>query len=125
MFSYSFYKLVHILGICAVVMGLGGAFAASRVSAAQSGDQKPASTRKLIAITHGIGIFLVLLGGFGMLAKLQMHWPWPWWIVVKLLVWIALGAWITVSYRTASKGIAAWLVTLALVAIAGAVVLFK
>jgi hypothetical protein len=125
MISYSVYKLIHILGICGVVMGLGAAFAASRVSVSLSGEQKPALTRKIIALTHGIGLFLVLLGGFGMLARLQIHWPLPWWVLVKFAVWLGLGAWLTVSYKTASKGNAAWLVSLALVALAAIVVLAK
>jgi hypothetical protein len=125
MISYSVYKLIHILGICGVVMGLGAAFAASRVSVSLSGDQKPAITRKIIAITHGLGLFLVLLGGFGMLARLQMHWPLPWWVIVKIIVWVGLGAWLTVTYKSASKGVAAWLGGLSLVALAIFVVLAK
>ena len=40
----------------------------------------------------GIGLFLVLLGGFGMLARLGVaHVGLPGWIWAKLALWTALG----------------------------------
>jgi uncharacterized membrane protein SirB2 len=50
------------------------------------------STRRLLAILHGTGAFLVLLGGFGMLARLGIMQgaSFPGWMWVKLVVWVIL-----------------------------------
>lgn len=119
--SYMFYKFIHILGLTAVVFALGGAILGTIVA-----KEKPAVMRRTLAITHGLGIFLILLGGFGMLARLGITGDWPWWISVKLLIWLALGAWLTVAYRISHKHpLMVWLIPLVLVATSAGVVLFK
>jgi hypothetical protein len=121
MIAYTIYKFLHVLGIAALMMALGGAMIGTHIS-----GQKPTKARRAIAITHGVGMFLVLLGGFGMLARLGIHWPWPWWILLKVIVWIALGAWLAVAYRSATlKLVPLWLGTLLLVALAAGAVLMK
>lgn len=98
MLSYAVYKMVHFVGLALALFSLGAASGATIISGG-----KPEKGRKLFAIGHGIGMFLILLGGFGMLARLQIHWPWPSFIVSKIAVWGLLAAWIGVSFRLSAK----------------------
>jgi hypothetical protein len=89
------YKLIHIVGIILIMSALGGA----AVRAMIGSDGTP-PTRRLLAILHGIGAFLVLLGGFGMLARLgAMHGNFPGWVWVKLVVWVILAAALIIPRR--------------------------
>jgi hypothetical protein len=80
---YAAYKVVHYLGIFMVVTALAATFARS----AQGGAPDP--WKKRLNVVHGVALFLVLLGGFGMLARLDAGFPG--WIVAKLGVWLVLG----------------------------------
>ena len=83
MISYSVYKVVHLVGILMVFLAV-GAFLANSAS----GHLKQHQWRKSIAITHGIGLFLSLLGGFGLLARLGIvHGGLPNWVLIKLCIW--------------------------------------
>ena len=93
--AYSTYSILHVIGLVLMSMALGGIIA----HMANGGTKQTNSWRKVLGITHGVGLFLSLLGGFGMLAKLSIHWPWPLWIVIKFAVWLALGAAPALIYR--------------------------
>lgn len=88
MLSYSIYKLIHLVAIFLLLTGLGGLWA---LKAAADASEYP-KLRKLLMAIHGIALFLVLLGGFGTMARLGISTPWPTWIWVKLGIWIVLGA---------------------------------
>ena len=62
---------------------------------------------------HGIGLFLVLLGGFGMMAKLNYSYG-DGWFLVKVVIWVALGAMLTMGTKKPEQGKMFWLVTLLL-----------
>ena len=96
MISYRGYKLVHLLGVIALFLALGGL-----TFHAASGGTRSEGARKLVAITHGLALFLVLLGGFGLLARLgDMHGTgWPGWVWTKLVIWLVLGAALAIPYR--------------------------
>ncbi len=79
-----FYKLLHILGLLMLFAAMGGA-----VITVATADK---SWRKLHGALHGIGLFLLILGGFGMLAKLEIMGSWPGWVWGKLVIWLLLGA---------------------------------
>ena len=96
MFSHQFYNVVHIFGIALAVAALGGA--ALLVMTRGTHDVRPA--RRTLAIMHGIGAFLVLLGGFGMLARLGIVQDgFPGWVWGKLVVWAIVAAALFVPYR--------------------------
>ena len=57
------YKLIHYLGIFFLLSGLGGLIFAER------------EHLKLAVISHGIGLLLIVLGGFGMQAKMHLGFP--------------------------------------------------
>jgi hypothetical protein len=97
-FSHQLYNVVHIVGITLAVSALGGA--ALLVMTAGTRDVR--SSRRLLAILHGIGAFLVLLGGFGMLARLGMTQgvgSFPGWLWVKIAVWAIVAAALFLPYR--------------------------
>lgn len=97
MFPYAFYKIVHILGIALALVSLGG-FA---VHALNGGAKSENRARTLLVAMHGLGAFLILLGGFGLLARLNFPHgePFPGWLWAKLAVWLAVAAIVMLPYR--------------------------
>lgn len=88
MFSYNFYNVVHVVGIILVMTGL-----AVMITGALGSNPAGPKLRRISFIFHGLGVFLILLGGFGMLARLGIvrGTSWPGWVWVKAFVWGALG----------------------------------
>ena len=86
MIPYDIYKITHMLGLMILFMSLGG-LALHHAN----GGEKTHPARKRLAISHGIGLFLILLGGFGMAARLGLRFPFPAWMIAKILIWIVLG----------------------------------
>lgn len=84
MFSYSFYKIMHFVGIFMVFSGLGG----QCLHALNSGD-KDHKGKKWLGIMHGVGLLLALVAGFGLLARLGVGLKS--WVIVKLAIWVILG----------------------------------
>lgn len=91
---YEFYKTLHFAGILMTFLSLG-----ALMFHAELGTGKSHPWRKSVVISHGLGLFLVLLAGFGMLAKLQIHWPWPLWVIVKFVIWLVLGGSVALFYK--------------------------
>ena len=112
MIDYTVYKLIHSLGGVMVHVFNGGAKADNL-------------WRKPAGITHGIGLFLVLLGGFGMMARLGIQWPWPGWLLVKLAIWLVLGGVTGLVYRLGVSGKIMWVLVMLLGAIAAFMAIMK
>ncbi|HEV8344705.1 MAG TPA: hypothetical protein VGR30_20285 [Candidatus Binatia bacterium] len=83
MVPFQVYKLVHLLGILMLFLSLGGL-----ILYANDGSGRKHPRHKLLFLTHGIGIFLAVLGGFGLLARLGILWPWPGWVAAKFTIWM-------------------------------------
>lgn len=87
--TLEFYKFIHLISIFAVIFSFG----------LMIGHYKNSGKKnKYYNIIHGISIALILISGFGMLARLSIHWPWPLWVGIKTFVWIAFGG-IVVLFR--------------------------
>ena len=114
MLSVAAYKVAHIFGVLLVFVAFGAALV-------------DGSRRKLATMTHGIGLLIVLVAGFGALARLGIHGPggWPLWIWLKLLIWLALGAAMTVARRSPATAKALWWLLPLLGAAAAYLALFK
>ena len=114
MIPYGVYRLVHFFGIFLLLTALGGGVMRAILTASpvpESGtdaDRAAAAARmrRLIAISHGVALLLILLGGFGMLARLDIGFPA--WIVAKLAVWLLLGAGLTLATRMAGSARLIW-----------------
>lgn len=93
--SYTFYKILHVASVLAVFAALGGAC----LHAMQGGGREGNSGRGALHALHGIALFLALVGGFGLLARLGMATGWPGWVWAKLVVWLVLGGLLMVPAR--------------------------
>lgn len=121
MISLLVYKLFHLVGIMMVFLSLGGAM----VYAINGGVKANNQWRTAVGITHGIGVVLILVSGFGMLARLGIHWPWPAWVMIKLVIWLLIGVLTAIIYRLGSASKALWYVTILLGILAAVLGLFK
>ena len=112
MISYGIYRLIHFFGIFLLLTSLGGAVmrgmmgTVSTTALATDGGVADRRMRRLIGMTHGIALLLILVGGFGMLARLDIGFPG--WIVGKLTVWLALGAMLTLAKRMLGRARMLW-----------------
>lgn len=87
MFPHSFYKVVHLLGIVTLFTAMGGTV----LHALNGGTKQSNSGRGLVAALHGIALLLILIGGFGMMARMGiMATGWPGWLHVKMTIWVLL-----------------------------------
>ena len=98
---HEFYNVVHIIGIILIMSALGGAVVRGMIT-----TEATPSLRRLLAILHGTGALLVLLGGFGMLARLDiLHGGgFPGWLWVKLFIWGLLALSLIVPRRWPALG---------------------
>jgi hypothetical protein len=74
--DYPTYKIIHLVGVAAVALGLGGMLA--------GGDN-----RKFFSILQGVALLVMLVSGFGLLAKL--HLGFPHFAMAKLGLWVVIG----------------------------------
>jgi hypothetical protein len=95
--SYIVYRMIHLLGIFTLLIAL----AASAIHILRGGTRAGDPHRRTLAIAHGISAFLILLGGFGMLARLGIvHGGLPNWVYAKLTIWLLLSAAFMLVYRS-------------------------
>jgi hypothetical protein len=99
--SIQLYNLIHVFGVIVLFMALGGTI----VHVINGGTKESNTWRKPLAMMHGIALFLIFLGGFGLMARLGIsHVSPPGWIWAKFVIWLLLGAAIALPYRV--KGLA-------------------
>jgi hypothetical protein len=103
MISFAAYKVIHILGVLFVFASLGALILASQ-------DGLGGNGRKLAGITHGIALLVVLIAGFGAMARLGMPNPahWPLWVWIKALIWLILGGIIVLIRRAPQLSTLLW-----------------
>lgn len=102
--SYETYKILHVVGI----LSLFTAFGALLLHALQKGPKKYAQKR-LLAITHGTALTLVLVSGFGLLARLGITTGvWPGWVFAKIGIWLVAGGLMAVIPRKPEWAQALW-----------------
>ena len=98
--SFEFYKLIHMIGLFLLVSGLIGILTITWNGQALVGKVKTFSF-----MTHGLGLLFLLLGGFGMLAKMGIMSAMPAWVYGKIIIWLFFGASVTLLKR---KGHIGW-----------------
>ncbi len=110
MIPYSVYKVVHLVGVLMVFLSLGGV-----TMHAITGGTKNNVWRKPVAITHGVGLFLALLGGFGLLARLGIvQGGLPGWIYAKLTIWLIFAGMTGIVIRKPHLAKTMWILSLVL-----------
>ena len=96
MIPFETYKVLHILGALLAFAALGGL----ALTVANGATRTTSSVRRLVAIAHGVAMFVILLGGFGALARLGvMHGNLPGWVLIKLACWVVLAVLVAIPYR--------------------------
>lgn len=118
MIPFEAYKVMHLVGVFMVVAGL----AAMPIVYIFGGENHPA--RKLAAMTHGGGLAIALLAGFGMLARLQIS-PAQGWVMGKLAIWLALGGMLVVAKKQYKRAGLVWILTFILAGTAGYLAIYK
>lgn len=104
------YRILHLCGLMLLFFGLGGVLISY-----YGGVVLPKKARLLAFITHGIGMFLLITAGFGMLGKLGLMASLPNWVYSKLLIWLLLGLGVAMAKRQAQM---AFTLTIAFVLLA-------
>jgi hypothetical protein len=98
------YSIIHVFSLLVLTGFAFYAFAA------------PAECRKKVMIITGIASLLMLISGFGLLAKL--HLGFPGWIIVKLVCWLGLSALAGIGFRKRDKAGLFMVIILALIFVA-------
>mgnify|MGYP001171929345 FL=1 len=111
----NFYQVLHIVGISMVFLGYGALLARSMAA------PENVSVRKLGSITSGIGLLLILVAGFGLVAKLGYNYT-ETWILVKFVIWLLLGGLIVLINRKPQLAMLLWCLLIALSATAAIMV---
>lgn len=119
---YAVYKLIHFAGIFLVLIAL----ATMAMHALRGGTRAADPYRRALAVTHGAGVFLILLGGFGMLARLGIvQAGLPGWIYAKLAIWLGIAGAIALVHRGRGAARLTLLAAPVLATLAAAIALYK
>jgi hypothetical protein len=104
--SPSFYKIVHLVGLLMVFLALGGV----SLHAMNGGTKDTNVARRLVAITYGIGLLLILVGGFGWLGAsgVMSGGGMPLWTWIKLALWLAVGGLLALPAVRPGSGKLVW-----------------
>ena len=96
MFLRDFYEIIHVIGLAMFFMSMGGI----AIHAANGGSKTNTSTRWFVGGLFTGGAFLILLGGFGMMARLNLvRGVPPNWLIGKMVIWLLLGTFGMLPYR--------------------------
>lgn len=69
--------------------------------------------KKLGSITSGIGLLLIFIAGFALISKMGYSFTTPW-ILVKLVIWCALGGLIVLINRKPACALGLWWILIVL-----------
>jgi len=115
------YKVLHITGVLFLFLALGAGILRSSMAATRA--EAEGSDRRLIPVTHGLALLLILVAGFGAVARLGLGFP-PW-VWVKMGIWLVMAVLLVVVRRTPRLAAVWWVVVPLLGAAAAYLALFK
>ncbi|MCO5142495.1 MAG: SirB2 family protein [Oligoflexia bacterium] len=111
MISYQVYKLIHLTSIFFFLTSVAVMLVAGK-------------TGKIWKIITGISSFFILLGGMGLMARLQAGFQ-PW-IVAKLVIWfLVTGGGHIAAKRFAKQGVLAYWVVMGFAIAAATLAIYK
>jgi len=94
------YYPIHFLGIFLLFMSLG----ALCIHCRNGGNKQDNPSRKLLAITHGVGLLLSIIGGMGLMKAYALtENGFPAWIMLKMTIWLILGSSTLLVYKYPKK----------------------
>lgn len=116
--SYESYKILHVLGLVLVMLGLGAILGSGR---------EVARARRIGSILHGVGILVMIVAGFGLMARLGIMGPehWPLWLILKMGIWVLIALLPVFVKKDVIPSAVGWLVAAGLAAIAAWLALTK
>ena len=94
------YKLIHLLGLALALATSGGL----TLSAQVEGNPK----RGLLTGLHGVAMVLLLVAGFGMVAR--GGFGMPGWVLGKVVIWLLLGAYPVLVRKVSGVAAVGWYV---------------
>lgn len=100
--SYQFYKVLHLVAILFLFTSMG-----SLAALVRTGDQ---GLRRLALVVHGISSVVILVAGFGLLARLGFFGDIPIWAWLKMGIWLLLAMSVLPLLRRPEWGRVLWLV---------------
>ena len=105
MLSYTFYKTLHLLFILCLFSSIG--FISLRSDLMQ---------KKTGKIMLGVIVFIIFVGGMGLLARLgfKHNEPFPLWVKIKLASWAVLSLGVASLFKIQTKEYRAFIVALVL-----------
>lgn len=117
--SYLAYKLIHLIGILFLFTTAGGV----ALYMANGGSRENNVARKWVSAIHGITLVLIIISGFGLIARLGTGFQtWFW---VKLAIWFVIGSLALLPLRKPHLGLRLFLLLPLLGAFAAYVALYK
>src|SRR4051794_35285224 len=119
--SLAAYRVIHILSMMLMFTALGGLLLASRAGVTTG------VSRKTAGMTHGIAMILLLVSGFGALARIGLSNPgiWPAWLWLKALIWLVFGGIIVLIRRAPRSSAVLWWILPLLGALAAYLAIYK
>ena len=107
--SYEAYKIIHLVSIILLFSGLVGILAIR-----MSGGVLEGKVKSLVFASHGVGLLVLLISGFGLLARLNLTHAIPGWVFGKMGIWLILGGSVALVKR---KGHIGWPLFISLIGI--------
>jgi hypothetical protein len=120
MIPFEVYKILHLFGIALLLLGLGVVLGAFALTPKVSGKIKIVGFA-----SHGLGLLLILTGGFGMAARMGLVNGLPLWIYGKLAVWAFMAVAISLVKRKAQSSFVLVGLIASFVAVATWLAIFK
>lgn len=118
--SHEFYRILHVAGILLLFSSLAGIWG---LYAGGGTPQK--NLRVTLAALHGLGLAIILLSGFALAGQLGALNSLPLWLVLKAVIWLALGAGLALAKRKALWGIKLMWLWVILGTLAGYLAIYK
>ncbi len=100
--SYELYKVIHVTAALLLFLSVGAIL--------WSGSRHAGERPRLALVLHGIAMGVIVIAGFGLLARLGAMHPVPGWAWAKLGVWLLLGVSPVVLRRSSRTAGLGWVV---------------
>jgi hypothetical protein len=98
--SYAFYKILHLFAILLLFTSLG------TLAATAKGNE---TLQRIARVAHGVALLLILVAGFGLLARLNLFGAIPLWAWAKIVLWLLLGLAVLPLRRRPQWALALWI----------------
>jgi len=124
MIPYHAYKLAHIFGGFLMITSLGAICGLTIAAGSETASAAWIRARKLAGIGHGVALLVILVGGFGALARLGLGGI-PVFVWIKVGIWLVLGAAPALIRRRPETATAMLFAVPVIAALAAAMAIFK